>query len=246
MEESAFRIVAESMTNVARHSGAEHCSVEINQANGDLRVGVIDDGHGAHPPAPMGHGLDSMRRRAADVGGRLTVASIEPTGRASPPYCPWRRHMTVRVVLADDHPMYRYGLAAILEQAESVDVVASVGDGNELVRAAAQHRPDVVVTDLSMPDLDGVEATRLLLEAQPELAVLVLTMHEDDEHVFAALRGGCARLHRQGRRRGGDRPRGPRGGLGRCGVRRSRRPADRRLLRRNGTEESPGCGPSPT
>jgi DNA-binding NarL/FixJ family response regulator len=99
--------------------------------------------------------------------------------------------MTVRVVLADDHPMYRYGLGAILEQAESVDVVANVGGGNELVRAAAHHRPDVVVTDLSMPDLDGVEATRLLLKAQPELAVLVLTMHEDDEHVFAALRAGA-------------------------------------------------------
>ena len=82
VEESAFRIAAESMTNVARHSGAEHCSVEINQANGDLRVGVIDDGHGGASPRPMGHGLDSMRQRAADVGGRLTVASIEPHGTA--------------------------------------------------------------------------------------------------------------------------------------------------------------------
>ncbi|MCW2775933.1 MAG: hypothetical protein JWN91_4259 [Nocardioides sp.] len=82
LEESAFRIVAESMTNVARHSGAEHCSVEINQANGDLRVGVIDDGHGMACTRPMGHGLDSMRRRASDMGGRLTVAPVEPHGTA--------------------------------------------------------------------------------------------------------------------------------------------------------------------
>lgn len=80
VEESAFRIVAESMTNVARHSGAEHCNVEINQANGDLRVAVIDDGDGYPSTRPMGHGLDSMRRRASDVGGRLTVAPIEPHG----------------------------------------------------------------------------------------------------------------------------------------------------------------------
>ena len=80
VEESAFRIVAESMTNVTRHSGAEHCSVEINQANGDLRVGVIDDGYGYASAQPMGHGLDSMRKRASDVGGRLTVAPIEPHG----------------------------------------------------------------------------------------------------------------------------------------------------------------------
>jgi signal transduction histidine kinase len=82
VEESAFRIVAESMTNVARHSNAEHCSVEIKQANGDLRVGVIDDGHGVASTGRMGHGLDSMCRRASDVGGRLTVAPIEPHGTA--------------------------------------------------------------------------------------------------------------------------------------------------------------------
>ena len=96
----------------------------------------------------------------------------------------------LRVLLADDHPMYRYGLAAVLDQAESVDVVATVGDGAALLTAAAEYRPDVVITDLSMPDLDGVTATRELLEVLPELPVLVLTMHEDDEHVFAALRAG--------------------------------------------------------
>jgi DNA-binding NarL/FixJ family response regulator len=99
--------------------------------------------------------------------------------------------MTARVVLADDHPMYRYGLRAVLEQSESVEVVASAGDGEQLLRAVSEHRPDVVITDLSMPDLDGVEATRLLLKTQPDIAVLVLTMHEDDEHVFAALRAGA-------------------------------------------------------
>jgi DNA-binding NarL/FixJ family response regulator len=99
--------------------------------------------------------------------------------------------MSVRLVLADDHPMYRYGLEAVLGQADSVDVVASVGDGEALVAAVLEHQPDVVVTDLSMPSLDGVSATRRLLELRPDLPVLVLTMHEDDEHVFAALRAGA-------------------------------------------------------
>jgi DNA-binding NarL/FixJ family response regulator len=99
--------------------------------------------------------------------------------------------MTIRVVLADDHPMYRYGLTAILEQAEAIDVVATVADGTALVAAVSQHSPDVVITDLSMPDLDGVTATTQLLRAQPELPILVVTMHEDDEHVFAALRAGA-------------------------------------------------------
>ena len=63
--------------------------------------------------------------------------------------------MTIRVVLADDHPMYRYGLAAVLGQADGIDVIASVGDGSALVGAVRDLSPDVVLTDLSMPGLDA-------------------------------------------------------------------------------------------
>jgi DNA-binding NarL/FixJ family response regulator len=99
--------------------------------------------------------------------------------------------MTVRVVVADDHPMYRYGLAAVLAQHEGIDVVASVDDGDALIRSVDEHDPDVVITDLTMPNLDGVAVTARLLATRPDLAILVLTMHEDDEHVFAALRAGA-------------------------------------------------------
>jgi len=99
--------------------------------------------------------------------------------------------MTLRVIVADDHPMYRYGLTAVLSQADGIEVIAAVGDGDELLRAVDQHQPDVVITDLSMPAVDGVAATARLLATQPELAILVLTMHEDDEHVFAALQAGA-------------------------------------------------------
>jgi signal transduction histidine kinase len=80
VEESAYRIVAESMTNVARHSGAGHCAVEIRQVDGHLFVGVEDDGAGRGAGRAAGHGLESMRRRAADLGGRLSVSDAEPTG----------------------------------------------------------------------------------------------------------------------------------------------------------------------
>jgi signal transduction histidine kinase len=80
VEEAAFRIVAESLTNVARHSAARHCAVRLTQANGDLRVRVFDDGRGPSPGSGSGHGLDSMRRRAADVGGSLRVEAASPQG----------------------------------------------------------------------------------------------------------------------------------------------------------------------
>ncbi|KRE42167.1 response regulator transcription factor [Knoellia sp. Soil729] len=99
--------------------------------------------------------------------------------------------MTLRVAIADDHPMYRFGLAAVLAQSDDVEVVAQVGTGEELLAAVNEHQPDVAITDLSMPGVDGVQATSRLLSQRPDLPILVLTMHEDDEHVFAALRAGA-------------------------------------------------------
>jgi DNA-binding NarL/FixJ family response regulator len=97
----------------------------------------------------------------------------------------------VRVVLADDHPMFRYGLRAVLEGAEEVTVVGEAADGQQLLAMVEQTHPDVVLTDLAMPGLDGVTATRQLLQRHPHLGVLVLTMHEDDEMLFGALRAGA-------------------------------------------------------
>lgn len=97
----------------------------------------------------------------------------------------------VRVVVADDHPMYRYGVRAVLAAAPEVEVVGEAGTGQELLALVDRETPDVVLTDLAMPDLDGAAATAALLRMHPELPVLVLTMHDDDESVFKALRAGA-------------------------------------------------------
>jgi DNA-binding NarL/FixJ family response regulator len=99
----------------------------------------------------------------------------------------------LRVVLADDHPVIRDGLAALLSATEGIDVVATAAGGDEAVRLAVTHRPDVLVMDLHMPGgLDGVEATRKVRTAAPEVGILVLTMLDDDESVRAALDAGAA------------------------------------------------------
>jgi DNA-binding NarL/FixJ family response regulator len=97
----------------------------------------------------------------------------------------------IRVVLADDHPMYRYGVAAVLADEERLTLVGEAASGSELLDLVRTARPDVVVTDLRMPDLDGIEVTRALLADQPSLPVLVLTMHDDDESVYGAMRAGA-------------------------------------------------------
>jgi DNA-binding NarL/FixJ family response regulator len=97
----------------------------------------------------------------------------------------------IRVLIADDHPVVRRGMGSLLASLDGVQVVGEVADGAAAVREAQLLRPDVVVMDLQMPVLDGVEATRRLVAAVPDTAVLVLTMFDDDEAVFAAMRAGA-------------------------------------------------------
>jgi DNA-binding NarL/FixJ family response regulator len=97
----------------------------------------------------------------------------------------------VRVLVADDHPMFRAGLLLLLDSDERTEVVGEAATGPEAVELALRHRPDVVVMDLQLPGLDGVSATAQILAQAPDLAVLILTMSDDDEAVIAGLRAGA-------------------------------------------------------
>jgi len=97
----------------------------------------------------------------------------------------------IRVVIADDHPAYRKGLSSMLEDEPDLALVGEAESGREAISLAEQCSPDVVVMDLRMPDVDGIEATRQLRERVPGTAVIVLTMFEDDQSVFAAMRAGA-------------------------------------------------------
>ncbi|MGI5274118.1 response regulator [Nonomuraea sp. CA-218870] len=99
--------------------------------------------------------------------------------------------MSPRVLLADDHPVYRDGLRMMLHSTGQVEVVGTAADGEEAVAEAVRLAPEVVVMDLRMPRLDGVRATERIVAACPGTHVLVLTMHEDDESVFAAMLAGA-------------------------------------------------------
>ena len=99
---------------------------------------------------------------------------------------------SIRVLIADDHGVFIDGLRAIMAVAPDVEVVAEAMNGRDAVDLSARHRPDVVVMDLGMPEINGVEATRKIGFKAPESRVLVLTMYEDDEALFAALRAGAA------------------------------------------------------
>lgn len=97
----------------------------------------------------------------------------------------------LRVVVADDHPVVRTGLRALLATIPGVEQVGEASSGDDVVDLALQTLPDVVIMDIHMPGVDGIEATRRVVAAAPSVAVLMLTMHDDDDTVFAAMRAGA-------------------------------------------------------
>ena len=98
---------------------------------------------------------------------------------------------SVRVILADDHTMVRKGLRVLLDDADHVNVVAEAQDGHELLDLVDKLRPDVVIMDISMPRLNGLEATRRVKAKYPEMKVVILTMHLDKEYILQSLRAGA-------------------------------------------------------
>lgn len=100
--------------------------------------------------------------------------------------------MAIRVLMAEDHVLVRQGIRNILEADSGIEVVGEAGDGREAVELAERMRPDVVLMDIAMPELNGVEATRLIKQRSPGTAVLVLTAYEDEAYIFALLEAGAA------------------------------------------------------
>ena len=98
----------------------------------------------------------------------------------------------IRILLADDHAVVREGTRELLEREEDMEVVAEAGDGEEAVRLATSRHPDVVIMDIAMPRLNGIEAAKQIKATSPETAVLVLTAYDDDQYVFALLEAGAA------------------------------------------------------
>lgn len=98
---------------------------------------------------------------------------------------------TFQVLIADDHQLFRDGLRALILSAPDMEVVGEASTGKEAIQMAAESKPNVILMDVQMPDMDGIEATHALLQVNPDINVLMVTMFEDDQSVFAAMRAGA-------------------------------------------------------
>ena len=188
-----YRVALEGLRNVSRHarqplrSCASHTLV-------DTRLEVTDNGRGFDPStlsarAAEGHlGLRALRGVVTDAGGSLETISARRArnhvaGRGAGPM--------IRVLITDDHAVVRSGLERLLSTADDITVVGSANNGREAISAVEELTPDVVMMDLSMPEMDGVAATREITTHHPDIAVVVLTSFSDTARITAALQAGA-------------------------------------------------------
>lgn len=216
-----FQSVRELLMNIVKHAGTTDASLTVDLAQQTLSITVADTGRGfdpsAEPATPDPHfGLFSIRERMEAVGGHfvltsvpgqgttatlsLSVQSSAPSTRSSPdpgtspslPLSPSSQVEPVRVLMVDDHPMVRQGLRGIVEQFDRIQVVGEAGDGQEAVQLAQTLLPDVVIMDVNLPTMDGVEATRQITACCPHVVVIGLSVHNSPQVAEEMKQAGAA------------------------------------------------------
>jgi len=209
-ETTLFRVVQESLTNVHRYSGSSSAKIRISKTSGEVLLEVIDYGHGIKSgtargkldgPAPLGVGIPGMRERLHQLGGDLSV-DFGTSGTRVMATLPIRKlaesesdesesslSLTIRsaedarrrILIADDHELMRRGLRGLLESHDEWAVCGEAVEGNEAVRKSTELRPDLVIMDVNLPGLSGIEAAQQIRLEREATKILFFTVHDSDE-----------------------------------------------------------------
>ena len=213
VETAAYRIAQECMSNIRKHSRARRVRASLSFGPDQMELTFNDNGVGfdcTELPGPTeegGFGLVSMSERAAMLGGSLEVQSgrgegatvclrlpyVPPSAArpAWPSTDPTGSRMAVRILLVDDHPLARQGIRRMMDGHPEIMVAGEAVDGEEAVHLYEQLRPDVVLMDLQMPRLNGIDALRALRELDSDARVIIVTAFTQDERLFEALKEGA-------------------------------------------------------
>ena len=190
---SAYRIVQEALTNTLRHARATRAEVVLRLGPEALEVDVRDNGRPSVALSEGGHGLVGMRERATMLGGTFEAGPMPEGGYRVHARLPLEAaSVTIGVVIVDDQALVRGGFRMILDAREDIEVTGEAGDGAEAVELVERLQPDVVLMDVRMPVMDGIEATRRIAASGSTARVVVLTTYDLDEYVFAAVRAGAS------------------------------------------------------
>ncbi len=213
IEIAILRITQEALRNVHKYARAHEARVELEYGAHDVRLSIGDDGVGFAPRAPAtddsptgnGFGLIAMSARARAVGGRFSVSSWPGNGTrieasfprgaveraAASPAATGQAALAARVIIVDDHALVRQGLVELVGRIEGLTVVGDVGDGYAAIDAVERLRPDLVLMDMRLPGIDGAATTKQVVEARPDLRVIMLTSSDDGDDLARAIEAGA-------------------------------------------------------
>jgi PAS domain S-box-containing protein len=217
-----FRAVRELLFNVIKHAGVKCARVNLSASDGRLCIAVSDKGLGFDPEVldfhdeTTGFGLMSIRERARYAGGDLVIESRPEKGsrftltvpvRMAGPDDPQRRAADrlaqyrpegdaagIRVLFVDDHHVMRQGLINLMKALPGIQVAGEAANGREAIERVRQLKPDLVLMDISMPEMDGIEATRRIKAELPTVRIVGLSVHEDDPLAEAMRAAGAEAL----------------------------------------------------
>ena len=189
-ETNIYRIVQEALTNIVRHAQASHADVLLEGREQGILLIIEDNGIGFDYDEALRRGRLGLS--ACANGRRCWAATWWSRVHPGPGQrCLWRYQMAIRILIADDHGVLRAGLRSLLNAEPDMEVIGEAADGNEALRQAENLRPDVLLLDINMPGLTGIEVTQELKATQPQIAVLILTVHEDYSLLQEAVRVGA-------------------------------------------------------
>jgi DNA-binding NarL/FixJ family response regulator/signal transduction histidine kinase len=220
LRSNLFLVAQEAIVNARKHAAPKSISLTLEYRDADIELTIQDDGHGFDPDAVpqgdvrAGFGIASMRDRMTQLGGGISVASAIGVGTRVRAIVPYKLPLSeiqqlsrgphhagetprpapragVRVALIDDHALVRQGIRRVLDQDGGFEIVAEAGDALVGLRAIEETRPAVVLLDVHMPGINGLELLRRIQELPDPPAVVMLTMALHDEVVFEAIRGGA-------------------------------------------------------
>jgi CheY-like chemotaxis protein len=211
-----FEAVRELLLNIVKHARVHHAQVLMRRFEiSEIELTVADEGAGFDPEkieaaqyTTGGFGLFSIRERLSYLGGRMIVQSAPGHGSRftliAPAYFASQQAQSnipsglvpyagekVRVLIADDHIVVRQGLVKLLEEQPDIQVIGEAGKGHEAVEMTRRLKPDVVLMDVSLPDISGLDATRLILSSCAKVSVIGLSMHEENDMAAAMVEAGA-------------------------------------------------------
>ncbi len=212
-----FQAVRELLFNIVKHSGALEAQIFLEQAGGDLRLQVSDTGKGFDAATLLdykgkGFGLFHLAERLEGLGGKLDVDTApgqgtnvkmqiraktrqekeEPAGDVIKRSADGSRSDRLRVMVVDDHKIFRQGIISILKGVETLEVVGEANDGEEAYERTGEWQPDIIIMDITMPRLNGIEATRKIKTHYPDVHIVGLSLHESEDMAQAMLDAGAS------------------------------------------------------